>query len=95
MCESLGTTPDPADIPIEYGDLHYECRKALDCYQMLPSMWAGAGYYTGKDYTGIAAVFDLLEICGNKEEIMQMIFVIDGEVSADIAQKQKVATKAK
>lgn len=95
MCEALGQEPTLADTPVEYQDLYYECKQAVDCYHLLPSLWSGVGYYVGKDYTGIQSVFDLLDIHDNKQEIMQMIFLIDREVSEDIARKQKAASKAK
>lgn len=95
MCEALGTEPDPNEMPVEYGDLYLECREALDAYHLLPSIWTGTGYYAGKDYTGLDAVFGLLDIYENKQEIMQMLFVIDRVVSEDISRKQKAATKAK
>jgi hypothetical protein len=95
MCEALGTEPDPEELPIEYHELFYECRKAIDCYHLLPSLWSGTGFYIGKDYTGLEAVFSLLNIYQNKQEIMQMLFVIDNQVSKDITIKQKAATKAR
>jgi hypothetical protein len=95
MCEALGTEPKEEDIPVDFEDLPYECRKAMECYRLLPSMWVGSGFYIGKDYSSLPSVFDLLDICQNKGEILQMIFVIDGEVSKDITQKQKASTKGK
>lgn len=93
MCEAMGTEPLEEDMPIEFGDLYYEFRQALNAYHMLPSIWTGTGYYAGKDYTGTQAVFDLLNIRNNRGDIMGFLFIIDKEVSEDIARKQKAKGK--
>lgn len=96
MCEALGTEPDPNEMPIGQEDLLLESISALQCYHMLPSMWAGQGFYAGKDMTGLMNVFDLLKIAEDEREvIIQFIYVIDSVVSEDISRKQKEAMRKK
>ena len=96
MCEALGSTPIPEEVPIEAEDLAYETILALTCYGMISDNWSSMGTYMGKHLFELSYVLDLNEVDNiEKEYVIDTIRFIDSIVSKDIAQKQKQQSKAK
>lgn len=79
MCEQLGTTPDPNEMPFEYDDFYIEVQLALNIYRVLRDEWEYmAGNYLGKNLNGILDLFTLYEIeQQDKRFYLELIHMID------------------
>ena len=96
MCEALGSSPIPEEMPVEVEDFAYETILALNCYGMISDNWSSMGTYMGKHLFELSYVLDLNEVTKyEKEYVIETIRFIDNIVSKDIAQKQKQQSKAK
>lgn len=49
ICEMLGSTPKPEEIPVEFADLYDEIQEGIIVYNMLQDNWdTMSGVYLGK-----------------------------------------------
>jgi hypothetical protein len=76
MCEAMGAEPIDDDIPVEYDDLYPEIQYALGIYAKLKDEWdTFNGNYLGKNYNGIADIFNIYEV--HKDDARTMFDLID------------------
>ena len=77
MCEMLNSEPIEEEIPVELGDLPLDVQEAYDVYTMLQDSWEYmSGSYTGKNYTGLGDILDILEV-EDKKTILQILEILD------------------
>lgn len=98
MCEALGSEPLDSEIPVEFEDLAPEVQNVLGIYFKLKDEWDTMnGYYMGKNYSGIADIFTILEVPKEDWKItFELIGIIDKHRSNSIRkEKDKVLDKAK
>ena len=94
MCEQLGTTPDPKEMPVEYEDFYIEVQLALNIYGVLRDEWEYmAGNYLGKNLNGILDLFTLYEIeQQDKRFYLELIHIIDS-IRIEEIRKSKATQK--
>lgn len=90
ICEQLGTEPVDSEIPVEFDDFPDDIQLALTIYFKLRDEWDGfSGTYQGKNFSGLADVFDIYQITGaSRQEVLDWIIIID-KVRAKIIQDSK------
>ena len=90
MCEQLGTTPDPREMPVDYGDFPKLVQDAISIYGILPDNWEGfGGTFLGKDYSLLPYLANQVYIIDDHPLLMQILLIINNIVSTHRAQKQK------
>lgn len=94
MCEALNSEPLEEEIPIEYEDLCLDVQNALGIYFKLKDEWDTMnGNYMGKNYSGIADIFTILEVPKEDWKVtFDLIGIIDRHRS-EIIRKEKEKTK--
>jgi len=78
MCEQLGSTPDPSQIPVEIDDLPDDAISALTVFQTLPDIVDGfSGLFHGKDLSSIDDILTLMAIPDKYHTFLFLRTIID------------------
>jgi hypothetical protein len=79
MCETLGSEPIEAEIPVEYNDFPDEIQLAISIYRLMRDEWEYmGGTYTGKNFNGIFELFEVYDIDTlDKRYYLELIHIID------------------
>lgn len=91
MCETMGTEPIEAQIPVDMEDFPDEVQQAFQIYYLLRDVWEGmSGTYMGKDFSTIFEFFRLYHIDPQDQLLtLGLIREIDATRSEIFAEKQK------
>lgn len=91
MCETMGTEPDPASVPVDMEDFPDAVQQAFQIYYVLRDVWEGmSGTYMGKDYSTIFEFFRLYDIDPQDQLLtLGLIREIDSIRSEIFSEKQK------
>lgn len=57
-----GNEPDPAEMPVEYGDFLLETQKVFELYNMLDTRYSMEGSFIGKSIVGIEYLIRVLNL---------------------------------
>ncbi len=88
MCEALGSTPKPEEIPVEFEDLVEEVQETIIVYNMLQDNWDTMnGLYMGKILLGISDIFDIAGV-DDRKTCFTIIQIIDNVRSSIINTKK-------
>lgn len=78
MCEQLGSTPDPAQLPVEIDDLPDDAISAITVFQTLPDIVDGfSGLFHGKDLSSINDIMSLMAISDKYHTFLFLRTIID------------------
>lgn len=96
MCELMGTEPDPAYMPVEYGDFPTEVQSAITVYGLLQDTWEPmSGTYLGKNLNSLKDIIALTDNSDNTLLIMQVVRLLDSTRTEiyELKAKQKESLK--
>jgi hypothetical protein len=89
MCEQMGNEPIPEEIPIDYGDLDFNCQMALKIFNMLPDNIEGmSGSWLGKDFSGLGTLLEVYEV-DERAKVLDLIMILISETDKHYKQQQK------
>lgn len=94
MCETLGTEPNPDEIPVEQEDFPEFVQQVFNIYAMLSDQWDPmGGNYLGKNLSIVFRVFDLYEFT-QQEQILAvyLIQLLDKTRAEIVYEKQNQKT---
>lgn len=94
----MGSEPIEEEIPVEYDDLPMEIQNTLVIYFKLKDEWDTMnGQYMGKNYSGIADIFEILEVPREDWKItFDLIGIIDRHRTNSLRkEKDKLLEKTK
>lgn len=97
MCEQLGKTPKPEEIPPEWEDLPDIMQKAINIFNMLGDRVYPDIGYIGKDYTNLPVYIEIHGI-EDKEFLLDILHLLDSRAikhSAESLKKQHEKLKRK
>lgn len=96
MCEQLGTTPIPSEVPVDYSDFSDEVRTCLDMWHLLPSnIDSFSGNYYGKHLTNAKDMMDLFEVPNVDRRFYYVLLHKINEMQIDRYQKKKSKSTVK
>jgi hypothetical protein len=89
LCAQMGIEPIPEEIPMDIGDLSYECQLALVIFRSLPDNIEGmSGQWLGKDYSGLGTLLEIYEV-EDKKLVFELINILSVETGNHYAKEQK------
>ena len=62
MCESLGSDPDPDEIPPSFGELSHQVQDIMEIFMYLKDDWGSMGGYLGKDLSILPQLLEMYEV---------------------------------
>jgi hypothetical protein len=94
MCETLGTEPNPDEIPTEFSDFPELVQQVITIYYLLTDRWEGmSGTYLGKDLTIVFNLFEMYHLDKQEQLLaLQLIQLLDKIRSQLIDAKQAQKT---
>lgn len=95
MCESLGSTPNEEEIPVDFTDFPEDVQIAFELYTKLSDRWDGmSGTYMGKDLTCLEFMMTVL---GTEDQrtALEFILMIDSCRQQFLLERQKRQSKDK
>lgn len=95
MCAALDSEPIQSEMPVDYEDLLIDVQEALDIYYKLKDEWDTMnGNYMGKNYSGLADIFEILEVPReDRKTLFQLIGTIDRHRSESLSERKKQTAK--
>lgn len=89
----MGKEPVEEDIPIEPGDLSFECQQALLLFSVLPDKIEGMnGIWLGKEFSGIGDIFDFYEI-EDRREVFELLTYIIGQYGKYFEKQREIKSR--
>jgi hypothetical protein len=90
MCETLGNTPLPEEIPLELEDLFIEVQYAFSIYSELRDDWDTMnGDFLGKHLEGILDIFIINDVPAEDRKVLLSIINIIDKCRVKISRENK------